>query len=128
MKYRWIEKEVALAIHDQQLAEHGGAGGIRDMGMIESALARAPNLAEYSSPDIYELAAAYGYGIARNHGFVDGNKRTAYVVTRLFLRLNGCDLSSPPVERVIVFERLGKGDLTQEDFAGWLRKVKGSGR
>ena len=121
MSYIWIEKDVVLAVHDLQIAEHGGAAGIRDAGLIESALARAPNLADYSDPDIYDLAAAYGHGLARNHGFVDGNKRTAYVVTRLFLRMNGYDLSAPPVERVVVFERLGKGELSQNDFASWLR-------
>ena len=86
------------------------------------ALARPKNLLEYEETDIYDLAAAYGYSLARKHGFVDGNKRTAYVVTRLFLRLNGHDLSAPPEQRVIVFERLGKGDLPVDAFAAWLRK------
>lgn len=122
MSFCWIEKAVVLAIHDQQIAEHGGASGIRDIGLIEGALARPQHLITYESVDIHDLAAAYGHGIARNHGFIDGNKRTAYVVTRLFLRLNGHDLSAPPVERVLVFERLGKGALTQDDFAAWLRK------
>ena len=122
MSFRWVEKAVVLAIHDQQIAEHGGASGIRDIGLIESALARPQHLIAYGSADIHDLAAAYGHGIARNHGFIDGNKRTAYVVTRLFLRLNGHDLSAPPVERVLVFERLGKDALTQDDFAAWLRK------
>lgn len=121
MNVTWIEKDVVLAVHDQQIAEHGGANGIRDAGLIESALARAPNLAGYAAPDIYDLAAAYGHGLTCNHGFVDGNKRTAYVVTRLFLRMNGYDLSAPAAERVVVFERLGKGALTQDGFASWLR-------
>jgi death on curing protein len=122
MSHIWIEKDVVLAVHDQQIAEHGGAVGIRDAGLVESALARAQHRADYAAPDIYDLAAAYGHGLARNRGFVDGNKRTAYVVTRLFLRMNGWDLSGPPTERVVVFERLGKGVLTQDDFASWLRK------
>ena len=119
---RWVEKDVVLAAHDQQIAEHGGAGGIRDIGLIEGALARSRTLAEYGTPDVYDIAAAYGHGIARDRGFIDGNKRTAYVVTRLFLRLNGHDLAAPPVERVIVFERLGMGEMAQDDFAAWLRK------
>ena len=122
MNLRWIEKDVVLAVHEHQIAEHGGIGGIREMGLIESALARAQNLSSYAAPDIFDLAAAYGHGLARNHGFIDGNKRTAYVVTRLFLRLNGYDLSAPPVERVIIFERLGKGTIGQNDLAAWLRK------
>ena len=119
--WKWVDPEVVLAIHDQQIAEHGGAGGIRDMGLIESALARPRNLASYSTADVFDLAAEYGYGIARNHGFIDGNKRTAYVVTLVFLVLNGHDLTAPAVERVLVFEKLGKGELAPDEFAGWLR-------
>ena len=89
--WKWIDPEVVFAIHDQQIAEHGGTEDIRDMGLIESALARSRNLSSYSASDVFDLAAEYGYGIARNHGFIDGNKRTAYVVTLLFLVLNGHD-------------------------------------
>ncbi len=121
MNWKWIEPDVVIAIHDQQIAEHGGSMGIRDMGLIESALSRPTNLAIYSTPDVYDLAAAYGYGIARNHGFTDGKKRTAYVVARLFLRLNGFDLTAPAVERVLVFERLGQGAMTKDGLASWLR-------
>ena len=120
--WRWIDPEVVLAIHDQQIAEHGGRDGILGMGLIESALARPRNLASYSASDVFDLAAEYGYGIARNHGFVDGNKRTAYVVTLLFLVLNGHDLAAPAVERVLIFEKLGKGGLAPGEFAGWLRR------
>ena len=120
--WKWIDPEVVLAIHDQQIAEHGGTDGIRDMGLIESALARPRNLASYSASDVFDLAAEYGYGIARNHGFIDGNKRTAYVVTLVFLVLNGCDLTAPAVERVLVFEKLGKGELVPDEFSGWLRR------
>ena len=119
--WKWIDQEVVLAIHDQQIAEHGGTSGIRDMGLIASALARPRNLASYSVSDVFDLAAEYGYGIAKNHGFVDGNKRTAYVVTRLFLVLNGHDLTAQATERVLVFEKLGRGELKPEEFAGWLR-------
>ena len=119
--WKWIDLEVVLAIHDQQIAEHGGTNGIRDIGLIESALARAKNLASYSASDVFDLAAEYGYGIARNHGFIDGNKRTAYVVTLVFLVLNGHDLTARAVERVLVFEKLAKGDLAPDEFARWLR-------
>ena len=120
--WKWIDPKIVLAIHDQQIAEHGGADGIRDMGLIESALARPINPAGYSAPDVFDLAAEYGYGIVRNHGFIDGKKRTAYVVTRVFLVLNGHDLTAKPVERVLVFERLGKGEIAPDEFAGWLRR------
>ena len=119
--WKWIDQEVVLAIHDQQIAEHGGTDGVRDMGLIESALARPRNLASYSVSDAFELAAEYGYGIARNHGFIDGNKRTAYVVTRLFLVLNGFDLTAKATERVLVFEKLSRGKLKPGEFAEWLR-------
>jgi len=120
--WKWVDPEVVLAIHDQQIAEHGGAGGIRDMGLIESALARPMNLASYSGSDVFDLAAEYGCGIARNPGFIDGNKRTAYVVTRVFLVLNGHDLTAQAVERVLFFEKLGKGEIAPDEFAGWLRR------
>jgi death-on-curing protein len=120
--WKWVDPEVVLAIHDQQIAEHAGANGIRDIGLIESALARAKNLASYSASDVFDLAAEYGYGIARNHGYIDGNKRTAYVVTLLFLALNGHDLTAQAVERVLVFEKLGRGDLAPDEFARWLRR------
>ena len=120
--WKWIDPGVVLAIHDQQIAEHGGTNGIRDIGLIESALARAKNLASYSASDVFDLAAEYGYGIARNHGFIDGNKRTAYVVTLVFLVLNGHDLTAQAVERVLIFEKLGKGELAPDEFVRWLRR------
>ena len=121
MNPQWIDLSVVLAIHEQQIAEHGGALGIRDLGMIESALGRPQNLILYNDPDIFDLAAAYGYGLAQNHGFIDGNKRTAYVVTRLFLILNGYDISASAVEKVITFETVGKGEIDQAALAFWLR-------
>ena len=119
--WKWVDPEVVLAIHDQQIAEHAGANGIRDIGLIESALARPVNLDSYSRSDVFDLAAEYGYGIARNHGFIDGNKRTAYVATLVFLVLNGHDLTARAIERVLVFEKLAKGDLAPDEFARWLR-------
>lgn len=130
--WRWILPATVLAIHDAQIADHGGAPGLRDQGLLESALARPKNLLAHAPaahtplpgdrpPDVFDLAAAYAYGLARNHPFIDGNKRTAYVVARLFLLLHGFDLTAPDVERVLVFERLGKGELTHDELAGWLR-------
>ena len=121
MTPQWIDLSVVLAIHEQQIAEHAGSLGIRDLGLIESALGRPQNLLLYNSPDIFDLAAAYGYGLAQNHGFIDGNKRTAYVVTRLFLILNGYDISTSAVEKVITFEKVGKGEIDQTALAAWLR-------
>ena len=121
MTYNWIELETVLAVHDIQIQEHGGATGVRDIGLIESALARPQNLLHYGSPDVVELAAEYGFGITKNHGFVDGNKRTAYVITRLFLRLHGADFTATPVKRVITFEKLGNGDFTAETFTQWMK-------
>lgn len=126
--WRWILPATVLAIHDAQLAEHGGLPGLRDLGLLESALARPQNLLAHAQPgaagpDAFDLAAAYAYGLARNHAFIDGNKRTAYVVCRLFLVLHGHDLHAPDVERVLVFERLGKGEVGERELAGWLRGV-----
>ena len=119
--WRWVSIEVARAIHDRQLAEHGGPPGMRDQGTIESALDRPRNLAAYGEPDAASLAAAYLYGLARNHGFVDGNKRTAWVVTRLFLADNGHRLRFEPAEAVRTVEATAAGTLTEEDLAAWLR-------
>ena len=98
MTPQWIDLSVVLAIHEQQIAEHGGSLGIRDLGMIESALGRPQNLLFYNDPDIFDPAAAYGHGLAQNHGFIDGNKRTAFVVCLTFLKLNGRELDTSPQE------------------------------
>jgi len=121
MTYRWIDLNVVLAVHEQQISEHGGLGGLRDLGTIESALSRPRNLQQYNDPDLFDLAAAYGFGLARNHGFIDGNKRTAYVVTRLFLVLNGQDIHASAVEKVVIFEKVGKGEIDQASLSSWLR-------
>ena len=118
----WIQRSVVLAAHGEQLAEHGGASGIRDMGLLESALARAPNLAAYGDPDAAALAAAYGFGIARNHPFVDGNKRAALIATELFLALNGFDLMVDDAECVVTILALAAGELEETEFAVWLRR------
>jgi death-on-curing protein len=120
--WRWIRPDLVYAIHDRQLAEHGGRDGIRDKGAIESALARPLNLLAYGNPDAADLAAAYAYGLARNHGFADGNKRTAWVVARLFLADNGCRLQFDKLEAVRIMEAVAAGTFAEGDFAAWLRK------
>jgi death on curing protein len=117
----WVEAAVALAAHEEQLAEHGGAAGIRDRNMLESAMARPLNLVAYGDPDIADLAAAYAFGIARNHPFVDGNKRTAAVVSETFLALNGHMLACSDVELVTAFLQLAAGELDVEQLAHWFR-------
>lgn len=120
----WISPELVRAIHERQLAEHGGSAGIRDPGMLESALARPRQLLAYGGADvdIPALAAAYAFGLARNHPFVDGNKRTAYVVCRTFLVLNGWDMTGPLAERYPVFLGLAAGEIGEEELAAWLRE------
>ena len=114
-------RSVVIAAHHEQLAEHGGAAGTRDAGLLESALARAENLAAYGDPDVASLAAAYGFGVVRNHPFVDGNKRAALIATELFLALNGFDLVVDDAECVLVILALAAGELKEAEFAAWLR-------
>lgn len=120
--WRWISPDVIYAIHDRQLAEHGGLDGVRDKGAIESALARPLNLLAYGDPDAADLAAAHAYGLARNHGFADANKRTAWIAARLFLADNGCRLQFDKLEAIRVMESLAAGTLSEGDFAAWLRQ------
>jgi death on curing protein len=117
----WIEPSVVLAIHDEQLAEHGGAQGIRDAGLLDSALGRPQNLAAYGEPDYADLAAGYAYGIARNHPFIDGNKRTAFVATELFLALNGFELTAEDTDCVLTMLALAASELVEAAFAAWIR-------
>lgn len=119
----WIRTELALAIHDRQLAEHGGPAGLGDRGMLESALARPRQLLSYGSDvDMPRLAAAYAVGIARNHPFADGNKRTAYVVCRTFLVLSAWDLVGDLIERYPIFLGVAEGSLDEEQLTAWLRE------
>jgi death-on-curing protein len=120
-KWAWVDASVALAIHDEQLAEHGGAAGVRDAGAFESAMARPLHLASYGDPDVAALAAAYAFGLARNHAFVDGNKRTAYVVAEIFLAVNGYKLISSDADSILTFVALAAGDLTEAALADWFR-------
>lgn len=117
----WISADVAAAIHREQLAQHGGGDGVRDVTLLESAMAKPQNLAVYGEPDAAALAAAYAYGIARNHPFVDGNKRTAAVVGETFLMLNGQALAATDAELVVAMIALAAGDLSEEDLAHWFR-------
>lgn len=118
---RWVSEAVALALHDRQLAEHGGPAGLRDAGMLASALARPLNQWLYGEDDRYALAAAYAFGIARNHPFTDGNKRTAWVMARLFLRKNGLALAYTEREAIATVLALAAGELSEDELADWLR-------
>jgi len=117
----WIERSVLLAVHDEQLVEHGGAVGLRDAGLFDSALAQPLNLAAYAEPDVADLAAAYGVGLAKNHPFVDGNKRTAFVAMELFLVLNGYKLLATDADCVRTMLAVAAGDLDEAAFAAWIR-------
>lgn len=118
----WLDPQVLLAVHEEQLAEHGGPAGIRDTGLFESALAHPRHLALYGQPDACDLAAAYGFGIARNHPFADGNKRTAFVATELFLMLNGLDLIADDAACVMTMLGVASGKTDEAGFAAWLRE------
>ena len=120
---RWIGKPLALAIHDRQLAEHGGSSGVRDDALLDSALARPQQLHAYGDPppDLADLAASLAFGLARNHPFVDGNKRTAHVCYRVFITLNGGELNATDEEKYIAMLGLAEGSTSETEFADWLR-------
>ncbi len=118
----WLDAQVLLAVHDEQLTEHGGISGVRDMGLFESALSKPQHLADYDTPDCAALAAAYGYGIARNHPLLDGNKRTAFVAMELFLILNGYVLNATDVACVLTMLSVAAGDMDEQTFAEWIRQ------
>ena len=120
----WLLEETVIAIHQRQISEHGGSEGLRDEGLLASALARPQNVLAYAQPppDLAVLAAAYAYGIARNHPFVDGNKRTALVAARTFLLLNGVNLEANQDEKYLTFLQLAQGTLTEEQLADWIRE------
>lgn len=120
----WLEKALVLAIHDRQVAEHGGGAGVRDEGLLESALARPLQLHAYGNPapDLADLAAALAYGLARNHPFIDGNKRAAAVCCEAFVELNGATLEADDLELFEQYLALAEGRLTERDFAAWLRE------
>jgi death-on-curing protein len=118
----WVSKKAVLAMHSEQLAEHGGSDGIRDETLLDSALAKPLNVLAYADePDIFRLAASYAFGIARNHAFVDGNKRTALVVSITFLDRNGWDIAAPKEEVYFTFLHLAEGSLSEDQLAEWFR-------
>lgn len=121
----WVIKAVALALHEEQLAEHGGPSSLRDEGLLDSALDRPKNQFSYGDPDICDLAAAYVYGIAsgiaRNHPFLGGNKRTSFVVCETFLNLNDCDLKATDEQALLLWMALAEGNVTEAELAEWLR-------
>jgi death-on-curing protein len=118
----WVRLEAVLLCHGALIAAFGGTTGIRSRRLLESALARPRNVFAYESPDLFALAAAYAHGIVKNYPFVDGNKRVAFVVTRVFLGLNGVAFDPPEVEAVVIIEGLASGELAPDSFASWLRK------
>lgn len=121
-KWVWIERSVILAAHDEQLAEHGGGSGLRDEGLLASALARPLNRAAYGQPNAAELAAAYAYGLATNHPFVDGNKRIAFVALELFLALNGRELIADDAQCVMTMLAVATGTMKEAALADWIRR------
>jgi death on curing protein len=122
VSWRWIDKRLLRLLHDESLAQHGGASGMRDEGLLDSALARPLNLVAYGDPDVFALAAAYGWGLAKNHPFVDGNKRTAFLAVGLFLRLNGYRLTASQPDATLTVLRLAASEITEPEFADWLRR------
>ena len=121
MTWRWIDRRALELLHDESLAMHGGASGLRDEGLLESALARPLNLAAYGSPEVWELAASYGVGLAKNHAFVDGNKRAAFLAVGLFLALNGYRLTAPQADATLTMLAVAAGQMDEVTFGRWLR-------
>jgi len=119
--WRWLDSRLAQALHAEQLAEHGGAAGIRDAGLLTSALSRPQNLASYGNPDVADLAAAHAWGIVRNHPFVDGNKRVALILCETFLIINGYELDADDVSLTMAFVELAAGTMDETALAEWLR-------
>lgn len=120
-QWRWIDKQLLIMLHDESLTLHGGASGIRDEGLLDSALSRSLNLANYEEPDFADLAAAYAVGLAKNHPFVDGNKRVAFLALGLFLGLNGYKLIATQVDATLIIQAIAGGQLLETDFAEWVR-------
>lgn len=121
---KWLRVDAVLAMHKRQIAEHGGDDGLRDIGLLESALARPENIAACEpDADIARLAAAYGFGIAKNHPFIDGNNGLALVATRTFIILNGFTLNATPIDKYTTFLQLAEGTLSEDELAAWLRSV-----
>lgn len=120
--WRWFSRELVILAHDEQLVEHGGASGLRDAGLLDSALGRPQQLAAYGDPDVFDLATAYAFGIARNHPFVDGNKRTAFLLAEGFMRIHGQHLLATDEQALVAMLDLAAGEVDQDQFAAWLRQ------
>lgn len=118
----WLQTQVLIAVHHKVLAEHGGVDGVRDQNLLESALARPRQLLAHGKPDVFALAAAYAFGIARIRPFIDGNKRTAFMAAYIFLARNGFDPRMSEGETVIVMNQLAAGELAEDEFAAWLKR------
>ncbi len=119
--WKWINRQALLLLHDESLAEHGGASGLRDEGLLDSALARPLNVALYSDPDVAGLAASYGVGIAKNNAFVDGNKRAAFLAVGLFLVINGYRLVTTQADATLTMLAVAAGDMDEGALADWIR-------
>ena len=122
MSWVWVSKEALLLLHDESLSEHGGRAGLRDAGLLDSALNRPLNLLAYGEPDFADLAASYAVGLAKNHAFVDGNKRAAFLAVGLFLHLNGYRLRATQADATLTMLAVASGDITEAAFAAWLRQ------
>jgi death on curing protein len=120
--WRWVDRRALELLHDESLAEHGGAAGLRDEGLLESALARPLNLAAYGEPDVHALAAAYGVGLAKNHPFIDGNKRAAFLEVGMFLALNRWRLTASQADATLTMLAVASGQMDEPTFARWLRQ------
>ncbi|MBN8504649.1 MAG: type II toxin-antitoxin system death-on-curing family toxin [Burkholderiales bacterium] len=120
-RWRWVQRAALELLHDESLAEHGGASGLRDEGLLESALARPQNLALYGNPDVFGLAACYGVALAKNQAFVDGNKRVAFLSIGLFLALNGQRLVASQAAATLTMLGVAAGEIGEEQLANWLR-------
>lgn len=121
MELDWLDRQTIDAIHEEQIAEHGGAAGLRDAGLLESALARPRNLFLYGQNDLAAIAAAYAFGIVRNHPYIDGNKRTAFLAAYVFLEMNGMTFDATPEEVVVMTLGLASGEVEEADYANFLR-------
>lgn len=120
-EWKLVNRQVLLLLHDESLAEHGGTSGLRDEGLLDSALARPLNLALYTEPDVASLAASYGVGLAKNHPFVDGNKRTAFLAVGMFLSVNGYRLHASQADATLTVLSVAAGELEEAAFAAWIR-------
>jgi death on curing protein len=122
MSWKWVDRSVLQLLHDESLAEHGGPSGLRDEGLLDSALSRPVNLAAYGEPDVFDLAASYAVGLAKNHAFVDGNKRVAFLSMGLFLFLNGYQLSASQAEATVTMLSVAAGEIDESTLAKWIRQ------